>query len=148
MASTYALITLAQMAKALEAQGFEYVDSKHLNMTYCGEYIFQKYIDRAGKQYTIRVYTSVSKLTDDSREVGTDAIRVVVIANGKFTGEGRVNRTTNWEKNLASRILKWTDLFKICPQCSNPLKEKTGKHGVFYGCSTFPACGYTESKKG
>jgi hypothetical protein len=130
------------MKEELEAQGFEYYDEPN-----AGEYVFQKYVDRGDKKITLRLYTSVSKWTDDSRDVGTDAIRLVVMGNGYKYGEGRVNRTQNWRKNLQSRIYKWDELYKPCPQCGNALHEKVGKYGHFMGCVTYPKCGYTERSK-
>lgn len=32
-----------------------------------------------------------------------------------------------------------------CPDCGNPLKIKSGKNGLFLGCSKFPACKYTSN---
>ena len=147
MPPLYTNITLQEMTKELEALGFEYYDHKPENGYVCTEYVFQKYLDRNGKLYTLRLYTSVSKYTDDSRDVGTDAIRLVVYCDGKHYGEGRVNRTQNWIKNMQKRIMTWDTLFKICPQCGSALKERVGKFGHFYGCSTYPVCGYTEQKK-
>ena len=152
MPPLYTNITLQEMSKVLEANGFEYYDPNtpdlYTPVQVCHEYVFQKYIDRGGKLYTLRLYTSVSKYTDDSRDVGTDAIRLVVYCGGKHYGEGRVNRTQNWIKNMQKRIMTWDTLFKVCPQCGSALKERVGKFGHFYGCSTYPACGYTEHKKG
>ena len=141
MPPKYTVITLREIKTMLETMGFEYYNDPNAT-----EYVFQKYLDRSGKLYTLKLYTSVSKYTDDSRDVGTDAIRLIVCSNGKYFGEGRTNRTQNWKTNLITRIMQWDNLFKICPQCNNPLKERTGKFGVFYGCSTYPSCGFTERK--
>ena len=35
---------------------------------------------------------------------------------------------------------------QICPQCGGKLLERTGKFGVFYGCSNYPKCKYTIKK--
>ena len=35
----------------------------------------------------------------------------------------------------------------ICPRCKGDLILRKGKHGKFYGCSNFPKCNYTRSKK-
>lgn len=141
MAATYTRVTLVEMTTALEAIGFEYYNDPK-----AGEYVFHKYIDRNGKLFTLTLYTGVSKVTDDSRDCGEDAIRLVVCSGGKYFGEGRVNRTTNWQVNMKKRINTWDTLFKVCPQCGNALKLRSGKFGLFYGCVTFPACGYTEKK--
>jgi len=35
---------------------------------------------------------------------------------------------------------------QICPQCGGKILERTGKFGVFYGCSNYPKCKYTIKK--
>lgn len=35
---------------------------------------------------------------------------------------------------------------KKCPKCAGMLKLKKGVYGEFWGCSSFPACRYTENK--
>ena len=32
-----------------------------------------------------------------------------------------------------------------CERCASPLEQRTGKFGAFYGCTTYPKCGYTEN---
>lgn len=32
----------------------------------------------------------------------------------------------------------------ICPTCGSPLVQRMGKFGLFYGCSRFPTCRFTE----
>ncbi len=146
MPPTYTLITLKEMKNTLESLGFEYLDMRSINDFLTTEYVFQKYIDKDGVLYTLQLYTSVDKHTDKSRDVGSDAIRLVIYSNKSkyFIAEGRVNRTTNWIKNMKQRIATWDTMFKICPQCGATLKERMGKYGLFYGCVSFPACGYTE----
>ena len=34
---------------------------------------------------------------------------------------------------------------KICPRCGGFLKIRSGRYGLFYGCSNYPNCRYTES---
>lgn len=33
-----------------------------------------------------------------------------------------------------------------CPICGNQLRRVAGRNGIFYGCSGYPACRYTESR--
>lgn len=33
----------------------------------------------------------------------------------------------------------------ICPQCGGLLKKRSGKFGVFYGCSNYPQCRFTKN---
>jgi len=141
MTPRYTNITLQEMTSILESMKFEYYNDPMTT-----EYVFQKYLDRKDKHYTLKLYTSVSKYTDDSRDVGTDAIRLVILCDGKYYGEGRTNRIQNWKVNLKKRINNWDELFKVCPQCGSALKERISKYGPFYGCSSYPECGYTEKK--
>lgn len=34
---------------------------------------------------------------------------------------------------------------KLCPRCRRPLKKRNGKFGLFWGCSGYPECRYTEN---
>lgn len=36
----------------------------------------------------------------------------------------------------------------ICPVCGNTLQLRTGKHGDFYGCASYPKCRYTRGVQG
>lgn len=138
----YTLITLQEMTQHIEPLGFEFYNDPKAQ-----EYVFQKYLKEKNIEYTLRVYTSISKYNDDSRTVGTDAIRLVVLGDNKYFGEGRVNRTQNWRDNLTARINKWNQVYTVCPQCGHALRPKQGKYGEFMGCVTFPACGYTQKKE-
>lgn len=42
------------------------------------------------------------------------------------------NQTKNWTSNT-------------CPKCGSKLSIRKGKHGSFYGCSSYPACSFTKS---
>lgn len=33
----------------------------------------------------------------------------------------------------------------VCPECSSPLRKRTGKRGPFLGCTSYPDCRYTSS---
>lgn len=37
---------------------------------------------------------------------------------------------------------------EACPQCGAELRIRSGKHGAFLGCSTFPLCDYIRPLKG
>ncbi|MCS6836597.1 MAG: topoisomerase DNA-binding C4 zinc finger domain-containing protein [Anaerolineae bacterium] len=30
----------------------------------------------------------------------------------------------------------------VCPQCGKPLAQRSGKYGLFVGCSGYPECKY------
>ena len=38
---------------------------------------------------------------------------------------------------------KQKEQMMICPKCNGTLVRRTGKYGVFYGCSNYPKCRYT-----
>ena len=44
------------------------------------------------------------------------------------------------------KILVPTTLDEKCPECGNPLVERTGKYGAFIACSTYPKCKYSRPK--
>ena len=52
------------------------------------------------------------------------------------------------EKEIKRSFENPNELNKMkCPLCFSPMVLRKGKHGVFYGCSTFPKCkGIKESK--
>lgn len=38
-----------------------------------------------------------------------------------------------------------TSRIKICPRCGESMQKRNGKYGVFWGCSGYPTCRYTEN---
>lgn len=40
-----------------------------------------------------------------------------------------------------------TKINLLCPSCGATLIKRTGKHGVFYGCSMYPKCNTTVSER-
>jgi uncharacterized protein YlaI len=145
MPPVFTAITFLEMASFLQEKGFNYFSDRNAQ-----EIVFEKVMKGShGKNCFIRVYTSIDKRTKITRAVGNDAIRVIVLDDKAtiFYGEGRVNRTQNWKDNLTKRLNNWSELIYYCPQCHNPLRKRAGKYGKFWGCSTYPLCGYTESIK-
>lgn len=41
--------------------------------------------------------------------------------------------------------LKAAEIGESCPECQAPLMQRTGKKGLFIGCSGYPQCSYTRS---
>ena len=109
--------------------------------------------------YKVRVFSSIS--SGQSRGVGEDAIRVVLInvdtdrpvkikGEGKKTKAGsRIYRTKSALTNLKERCREY---FKYvfankCPNCEQGiLVKRTGGSGDFYGCSNFPICNHTKQR--
>jgi len=99
--STYVEISLNEMKSFLEGQGF--ILHKRDPKT---EWVANKIVQTQKASYLIRVFTSINP-EDRSRGVGSDAIKCGVFSSTTGTwimGTSRVNRTTNWRKNLAQRI--------------------------------------------
>jgi len=118
--------------------------------------------------YTIRIYSSV--FGGHTRDVGEDAIRVLVMNNktsrpvrlhgekkGHKTGK-RINRTapTNLIEServaaLLGRVRDRCAEFWVlvrdnrCPKCGSVMALRKGKHGEFKGCTNYPECTHTEA---
>jgi len=138
MAAQYVTITKAEMHDVLTARGYQV-----LTTTNALEYVYVKVIEG----YTVLVNTSVDIRTNRSREVGSDAIRVIVLDSNKnvINGEKRVNRSEGWAIRLNARLDNWKDGIVFCDNCGRPMKERKGKYGKFLGCTAYPVCTYTQS---
>lgn len=101
---------------------------------------------------TLRVFSSVDKTTNWSRDKGTDAIRVVAwdVKRGRnIDGETKTLRTTGWEERLKEKVeeLYGRVMSHQCPECGSMLLEREGKHGKFLGCSGYPECKHIHGRK-
>lgn len=78
---------------------------------------------------------------------------------GSYGGEGRVNLGTCndcFRNNPAvhEKAVQQIETIKkkydpnICPDCGGKLREKTGRFGLFMGCSNYPNCRYTRKPTG
>ena len=76
-----------------------------------------------------------------------------------YGGAGRVNLGTCYDcsKNtsvIREKITHPVEIKKrsydpnVCPDCGGQLKEKSGKFGLFIGCSNYPSCRYTRKITG
>jgi len=137
MASQYEVITLQDMNDVLLVRGFKRIDLP------IGEHVYEKVIDTCH----IRIYTSIDKRNGKSRDIGADAIRIVIVdSRGDFiSGEKRINRSHNWQIRLNARIDNWSDGITWCDRCGNPMKLRKGKFGEFLGCAAYPLCKNTKS---
>jgi hypothetical protein len=137
----YTQITYQEFQQVMTEQGF-----KENGFNIAGEYVFDKHVEYNGVWFYIRVYSSVDKRTNKTRNVGTDAIRVILLTDDGKTlrGNKRVNRVETWKENLQKRLDNWINVTELCPQCGFPLRNRKGKYGDFIGCSAFPKCGFTK----
>lgn len=101
----------------------------------------------------LKVYSSVQRDSDHSRDVGGDAIRVVLADAGgepKHEAYTRINRTGNWETKLRiriSQVLKSIGFDVDCPRCGEMLYLRWNRHdnSRFLGCSMWPDCNGTRA---
>lgn len=114
----------------------------------------------------VRVYTTLSVGADVARECGEDAVRVVVghrkedrfrplkkhrkmlrTAPSKLSEPERVK---HFLARLRKKIrLAFGDAMTIpgCPKCGAAMKLRGGKHGDFWGCTSYPKCRGTRPAK-
>lgn len=141
-------ITKEEMDAFMGAVGFTEALPDHP----CGEVCYEAPYGTQGCR--LRVYSTIAK-EDVSREVGADAIRVVCVdpeGSVFLKPFKRVHRVRLWRKNLLNRIdeghakassLLWREPMP-CGRCGGVLKMKTGKHGSFMGCTSYPRCRNTK----
>jgi len=89
------------------------------------------------------------------------AMHGIVITNNHYTNSAEKLAASNdiemWDRDklvdfLAENNLNVKELPKegdenLCPQCARLLHLKTGKHGQFWGCSSFPKCRFSKNLK-
>jgi hypothetical protein len=149
MSTHFYNITLAEMQAFLEPQGFEVI-----NLPNASEYVFARRVhsDKVALPLSLRVYTGIAR-NGESRDVGTDAIRVVMFAKRpdsqivKLAGSKRCHRVQGWQSNLQSRLdpfLKDWLPGDTCPRCKVPMVERKGRHGAFLSCANWPSCNFTK----
>ena len=173
MSDKYVQIPEAAMRSMLEGEcGFEQIK---LDGTY--ELVFQRQVSSSKGRtfpYAVRVYSSIAG--GKSRDVGEDAIRVVLINldSGypvKIMGEGRNNRSKKSkagsriyrtaptgipaEKRVEALLERLRDrcrdyfyhiVMNPCPKCGSALALRGGSNGDFYGCTNYPDCTHTQNE--
>ena len=95
----------------------------------------------------ILIFSSIHTGNGKGRDVGKDAIRVIVQAKidndigWRVIHKGkRVHRVENWRKNLDTRIVEAIDHVHPdpCPECGHAMRLREGKFGWFYSCIMWP----------
>lgn len=154
MATRYVRITEAEMKAVMDEVGFV---RRHLAGVH--EEVYER--DRTTKgEFVVRVYTTIAEglLNDnESRDVGTDAIRVHLVWRGPLTGGAhpkgvivwsstRVHRTQGWREKMVLRMREaWTAMnsIKKCGTCGVApmvLRRTKDRNRTFYGCVSYPNC--------
>lgn len=117
----------------------------------------------------IRIFTSLAAGSDVVRDVGEDAVRIVVgvarrpdAANTVFTfipagGVRRIFRTAPRNLPEPERVAAFLARLRqalreayqqaraipVCQTCGRLMRERDGRHGRFLGCSGWPACSFS-----
>jgi len=152
MAARYVEIPAADMEALMTECGFDRIyPPRTVERTYQRPRIVPG--PDTDSDFAIRVYTTITDQADAAREVGTDAIRVVLIHlnTGKpVWAATRVHRTQGWREKTRERMREaWVAVsgLKRCPQCARPmvLRRTKDKSRQFYGCVGYPECKGTQS---
>ena len=169
--SRYVEITLNEFKKEIENEmGFTCINANKGSLNDRGgianEYIFERIVKHDtpedmmqalkgdGFRYAVRVYSSIDRNTNTTRDSGQDAIRVTLYDLKKerpVKVEKRVNRTQNALLNMRTRAREmWlyvTGDKNVCPTCKSLLVKRTAKRTKknFLGCSNYPECKHTQN---
>lgn len=100
-------------------------------------------------RYAVRIFSSVSKVDNHSRESGGDAIRVLLMdtVRDRPVLNYQVNRTAGAHENTVKRAREAygyvsQDANHHCT-CGGLMVLRKGGKGPFWGCSSFPECKQT-----
>ena len=167
MAATYVDIPASDLDAFLVDRGYSVVptgpkaaDAKSGGLAGTREAVYGRIRKDVGRPVSIRVYTSL--VQGDQRDVGEDAMRVVLVTRNtagdikRIYSFKRVHRVAGWRKNLAERLEAAERLeLRTCRQCDGVLCERESKKYAqgsgtkivrkCLGCSNYPNCQYTES---
>ena len=85
---------------------------------------------------TIRSYKT-EVISDDLKNDLFNYLKTIKMMNKNYAKE-HVQNIERKKKKIKSEIKN-----NICPRCGGLLKRRNGKHGSFFGCSSFPKCRFT-----
>ncbi|MFQ5980773.1 MAG: hypothetical protein ACE5OZ_21765 [Candidatus Heimdallarchaeota archaeon] len=97
-------------------------------------------------ELSVWVYSTIHHKSGKSRKTGSDAIRTIMLYQGKgVMKEPKTLRTANWARNVEKKVktlLSYATEYR-CPW-GHPLVIRHRKEGsgTFYGCAFFPECQY------
>ena len=144
MPTQYYPVTLTEMDTFLSVQS----NGQARPESYMGsEWFYQWDITDSLK---VTVWTGIPAVSQQSRPVGQDAIRVTLLGKVGCTAQykpickvKRVHRVKGWKVNLQSRLDSITEqATPLCPVCSGYTTQRTNRQSgeLFYGCLAYPAC--------
>ena len=169
--SGYVEITLNEFKQEIENKmGFTCINANKGSLNdrggYAEEYIYERVVKHEtpedmmqalkgdGFRYAIRIFSSIDRRTNITRDTGQDAIRVTLFDLKKdrpVKVEKRVNRTKNALVNMRTRAREmWQYVSSnenTCPTCMRLLVKRTAKRTKknFMGCSSYPECKNTQN---
>lgn len=97
-------------------------------------------------ELSVWVYSTIHHKSGKSRKTGSDAIRTIMLYQGKgVMKEPKTLRTANWARNVEKKVktlLSYATEYR-CPW-GHPLviRHRKENSGTFYGCAFFPECQY------
>lgn len=124
-------------------------DVERLNVRKTKEYVFgEKYLDG---RIQLRIYSTISTITNKPRRTGEDAIRVLLYDTYRkkiIDSTKRTHRTKNWRENLEKRVEKLRNVAEQMQKCGCggilvPRRNKKGDR--FFGCTSYPDCNKTKT---
>ena len=111
-------------------------------------------LNKGGLEF--HIYTSCTEEAGETREIGKDAIRVLLFdknAGKSAASDKRVNRTeggTTIFQRIEERLASLQEIANestFCKRCGAHLVERTNKRTqqTFMGCAAYPNCGGTQA---
>ena len=150
---SYESISLIEMDDFLRPRRFKPVDI-YFRRRPVKEWVYERRLPQNANHF-VRVYTTIQRYggkTDQSRDVGKDAIRVQVIYRDE-KGETlvsmpkRVNRVSTWRNNLDDRLKEIAEsLPKVkMDRRGEPMTLRKKRGNLFWGSRDYPAYKETRS---
>lgn len=121
-------------------------DWSRMRYDWAREWIYEA--ESENGNFIMRVYSSVDRRNNKSREKDSDAIRLTVIdaeSERPVMKEKRTNRIKTWPKNLKKKIhnvKNRKDEITICSECGSLMVVRSNKETgeKFLGCTNYPDC--------
>ena len=144
---SYESISLVEMDDFLRQRRFKPVDL-YFRRRPVKEWVYERRLPQNANHF-VRVYTTIQRYggkTDQSRDVGKDAIRVQVIYRDE-KGETlvsmpkRVNRISTWRDNLDDRLKEVAESLPKVKMDSRgePMTLRKKRGNLFWGSRDYPA---------
>lgn len=131
-------------------------DDDDTKANFLGEYAYDSEIlgtlevDGEEHEFCIRVYSTVSKRDNTTRDNGDDSGKVLLWDKNRddpVSGRSRSHRTENFLKNMQKKIedleANWDTELTFCDD-GHLMIRRTGRKGEFLGCSKYPKCTITK----